>query len=555
MNQSLAAHPSDECFDHCDGGNDGFSLQVAGLNLLNMSRHARFALEVATLAVILALASYLRLVNVATNPGWYTDEGTHLDIAENLLGGRVQYLAITQSTLLFAKLPLFDLFLAGLLRLGADRMLTLRTLTGGLNVVSVALLYALVRRAGQSSTLALTSALTLAVYPQAVLYSRFGFSYNLLTLWTLLASLGLWSYLDSARRRWLALSFLSIGLGAVSDLWMLVLVVPAMLIVSLRRWRDIVWGLLLLVLPLGVYIAAMLLSAPRAFLFDLHYTLSRLSALSPVEQIANISLNYTMLLAQDVWMGPALIGLMMLRPARLQRLCLLMSLFPLVALGRTVALFSLSAYYTIPLLPFVALGVASLVWHGTPRVFQIARDSLAAVLSRWQPDRTARPSILLNAIASLSLLIILFPLWAGLTGTIKAVWKAFITPIDPFLINASDAQEIASFVNTHTYAEDVVIASPAVAWLVEARAADFQMAIAASGQATAHLPGDIPIDRFAFDPRFNQARYVVVDNLWRGWGAVHVPGLSQVLSDLESWKPVFTAGEIVVYQNPALSSR
>jgi hypothetical protein len=53
----------------------------------------------AALFLILALAAYLRLANHADNPGWYTDEGTHLAIAGQLLRGRIQYLAVNQSTL------------------------------------------------------------------------------------------------------------------------------------------------------------------------------------------------------------------------------------------------------------------------------------------------------------------------------------------------------------------------------------------------------------------------------------------------------------------------
>ena len=41
-----------------------------------------------------------------------------------------------------------------------------------------------------------------AIYPQAVVYSRFGFSYNLLTPLVLLATmLGCWEYLSTTRRR------------------------------------------------------------------------------------------------------------------------------------------------------------------------------------------------------------------------------------------------------------------------------------------------------------------------------------------------------------------
>src|SRR5512137_2042749 len=92
--------------------------------------------ELAFLLLILILAAYLRLANVATNPAWYTDEGTHLDIARHLLQGQVQYLAINQSWLLVSRLPLFEILLAALLRLNGVSMETLRVLTGSLGVVT-----------------------------------------------------------------------------------------------------------------------------------------------------------------------------------------------------------------------------------------------------------------------------------------------------------------------------------------------------------------------------------------------------------------------------------
>jgi hypothetical protein len=65
-------------------------------------------MELLALLLILALASYLRLANNTDNPGWYTAEGTHLDIARHLAQGQIRYLAINQSTLITTKLPLFE---------------------------------------------------------------------------------------------------------------------------------------------------------------------------------------------------------------------------------------------------------------------------------------------------------------------------------------------------------------------------------------------------------------------------------------------------------------
>ncbi len=207
--------------------------------------------EIAALLLILALAAYLRLATNADNPGWYADEGTHVLIARNLAAGRIQYMAIGQSTLLFAKLPLFESLLALIFRLGGDGIAALRTLTGVLGVVSVAALYGCVRWVKRDPYLALLAALLLAIYPQAVLYSRFGFSYNLIVPLVLLAFLALWGYLDSdpqqsaGRRKWLACAAMAIGIGGVSDFWMFTLLVPMIAVVSTRchsaargRWSS-----------------------------------------------------------------------------------------------------------------------------------------------------------------------------------------------------------------------------------------------------------------------------------------------------------------------------
>lgn len=506
-------------------------------------------LETVALCLILALAATLRLANVADNPAWYADEGTHLNIAQNLLRGRVQYLAITQSTLLFAKLPLFEAVLAGQLRLTDGGIGTLRAFTGTLGVTSVALLYWVVHRTqgGRDSGLPLLSALMLAIYPQAVVYSRFGFSYNLLTPLVLLNTLGLWEYLGTpshrvaARRRWLALAALGIGIGGVSDLWMLALVAPLVLVALRRDWHDLVWSLPLTLLPFGLYAGVMLIQAPQAFLFDLRFTLFRLGRIPPLMQLQTLALNYATLIFQDTWIALTIAGLFLLRPVRLKCLSLLLFLLPIAVLGRTTALYSLGSYYMIPLLPLVGLGVASLVRYGTPQAWRVAHAALRPML---------RGRSLAIGAAATVLLVVAAPFAASLALTIGQVRHGFSTSIDPFLINPDHARQAAELINSQTHPEDVVIASPGLAWLLDASAADVQMATVVAGHEAPNLPAGIPADRFAFDPHYGQARFVVVDNLWRNWAVWNVPGATAVLRHIETWPIVFEAGAIAVYENP-----
>lgn len=495
----------------------------------------RRALTWGLLALILALAACLRLANLVDNPGWYTDEGTHLDIARHLLAGRTQYLAITHSTLLFAKLPLFAWLLAGAAHLFGLSMLTLRGVTAVLGLLSVALLYGVVRRVTADALLALLAALMLAVYPQAVLYSRFGFSYNLLTPLFLLAALGLWEYGRHGGRKWLALAALAIGLGILSDLLMVSLLPVVVLVVAWQRWRDLTWSLFLAGLPFGLYATVALLTLPHAFYFDWQFTLFRLNSLSLPRQASVLAENYTILLAQDSWLAVGLVGLFLLRPLAWRRLCLLLFFVPLLVLGRTTALHGLSFYYLIPFLPLVALGMAAVFRYGVPHITQTVGLSPGAA-------------------AVATLLILATPLVTTTLLTAARVQGTFGTAVDPFLINGADARAAAGFINAHLQPGDVVIASPAVAWLVQGNTADFQQAIAATGQATPHLPGDIPPDRFAFDPTYIRARFVVVDNLWHNWAAFNVPGVGEMMWVVGRWPLLYDADEIKVYENPILVS-
>ncbi|MEZ4670815.1 MAG: glycosyltransferase family 39 protein [Anaerolineae bacterium] len=503
------------------------------------------------LCVILVLAAYLRLTNVAENPGWYTDETTHIDIANHRLEGSIQYMLIKDSTLLFGRLPLFHVLLAAAFQISdsTDHMLVLRSFTGLLGVVSVGMLYAAVRGSG-GSLQALLAALMLAIYPQAVLYSRFGFSYGLLPPIMLLTILALERFLAGSKAGWLALAALALGIGLVAEVWTLALVLPFVIAAAFRP-RHLIWSLPLVVLPVIVYSFIMLGSAPEAFGFDLRFTLSRLvPSQTLTEQWDTLFNNMQILTGSGLWMLAGIIGLFALQPVRLRWLGALFFFIPIVLIGRTNALYNLSAYYMIPLLPLVALGVAALIRYGIVTIWQTAHQYLPV----GQYLRS-------GAALLVSVLLILFvagaPLLAGLVSTIDEVQQGYVTDIDSFLINPRQAKHVAAFINSRVGVDDVIVTSPVVGWQFGGHPEDFQMAVAANDYvATPHLPGDIPLSRLAFDPDYQHARFVVMDNLWHNWGEVHIPGLRVVVADVQAnWPEVFQEGQFVVYENPQLASQ
>lgn len=483
------------------------------------------------LLLIVALAAWLRLAHGAATPGWFSDEGTHLAIARHLQYGRWQYLAVTDSTLLFARPPLFEWLLAGAVRLFGLSMGTLRGLTGALGTATVLLLFALARQAGQRRAPALLAAGTLAVYPPAVLYSRFGFSYNLLAALLLLALWGLLVYWRGNGRWGLALACAAVGVGAISDVMGLLFLPLPLLAAAWRRPRDLPWAAPLALLPLAAWTAVSLLTAPQPFLFDLRFTFGRVS-LPPAAQLRQLADNGLALLGNG-WTALGLAGLWVIRPLLLRRLALLF-LLPLLAVARTAALYSLSAYYLIPFLPLLALGVAALLPAGA-----------AAVMASLGLGRLKRKTAVWPALA---MLLAAAPLALPAWSQGQQTRAGFITPVDPFLQQGADVTAAAAYVNAHSSGDDLVIASPAVAWLLQANAADFQMAAAAAGQATPHLPPDLPAERFAFWPDYRQAQMVVIDNLWHNWARFHVPGVAAMMDEVMTWPQVFAAGDVVVYR-------
>ena len=376
----------------------------------------------------------------------------------------------------------------------------------------------------------------LAVYPQAVLYSRFGFSYNLLAVLVLASFACLLGYPRrevAQRRRWLIGLGLLAGLGLISDVEMIAFVPLLLGIVAVRRWPDAIRAALLMAVPPLITAAGLLLTSPAAFG-------STLPSPGSAERLAGgqgeTLLHNLAVLAGDGWFVAGMLGLGpgvgiggpgIARRAGVGWAAAVGGPAPLV--GRTQALYSLSAYYTIPLLPLATLGVAGLIGGGAARI--------VAQLPGGRVTRIAW------ALAGLGVVL-------ALGRTALADWRAvqggFQTTIDPFLIQPEDARAAAAVINAAVAPDDVVIASPAVAWLIRARVADFQMVTAAAGEAGPHLPADLPPERWAFDPALSGARYVVVDNLWRAWGAVHLPGVRSMLArpQLPEWTLIFRAGEI-----------
>ena len=498
--------------------------------------HTR-TLEWAALASILLVALALRLINLGDNPGWYTDEATHIDIVQRLLRGDYGYMALRDSPLIVSRMPLFHLLLLPIYSVVGTEygMATLRTVTAVLGTISVAMVYLLARR--QSLRLALLAACALAILPQAVLYNRLAYSYNLLAPFMLLVAYCLTRYFEQNNWLWVAGAAVVMGLGLVSDIIAITfLLVYAVALI--RRPRMLLLSAPLIAIPFVIYAVIMLSHSPDIWLFDVHHIINRLRlSTSIARQLEYTVTNIALWFIQPAWVI-GMIGVFLL-PAKLRWRVVLFLWVPYFSAGRSNSFVDLGAYYTIPMLPFLALGCAGFgMWllDGVERRFARAAHK----------GKTFNP-VLKWAVP---VLLIILPITFTLVTDVNAVFNGFQTRINPFLMPAADVEAVAGYVNTHSTVNDVIVTTPTVGWLLDGYAIDFEMVPALmNGVGTPHLPDNIPPQRAAFNPDYRAARFVIIDDTWRIWGKENVPGLAAVMDDVEAdWLPVYEVGSYVVYE-------
>lgn len=512
----------------------------------------RKLLEIVLLMLILVLAAFLRFYNLRANPGWYSDEGAFANVATHLLDGRWQYFALQGSPLLVGRPPLFFVVLAGAFKLFGVDIAILRGLTGIYGLLTIVLLYFVAHDIWDSTT-ALLAAAFLAIYPGAVAYSRVGFTYNQLAPLFLLAFYSAWKYGDSRRPVWGLVAGLAAGLALATDYLGVVAAMVGGLALLIKDRRMFLVALAPLALVPLVVMAPAAISAPEAFLQDVSYTFARVGP-SPAMQLVNVVILYSELLRREMWVALGLMGLFLLPGRRGRGLALLMTCATLLLFARV---FIPLGHHLIPILPFIALGAASLVKSGAPFVLRLAKDNLESLRLRlpgdWQSGVLSRLfSVGQSVVVSLFGIIFLFSPFLGMLITSFAeanYGRVFVYQEEGFSVSA-DVTAVADYLRAHSAPSDVLLASPQVAWALPGKAADFQQALACAGHWAYGLP-PLGRERFAFDCSPANARYVVLDDFWRGWGAQMMPDLREVMAEVERWPLVLSVGEFRVYRNPS----
>ncbi len=506
------------------------------------------------LILVFILAAFLRFNNLDWNPGWFSDEGSDVNIAHNLMNGEFQYFAIRGTPLVAARVPLFHILLIGAFSIWGYGLTAARYVVAISSLATIILFYWTTRRM-MGRGLALLAAFILTIMPNAVQYNRMAYAYNVQALLMVLCWLALWEYSVTPSPGWLLVAVAMAGISSMITLTGLTLILLVALVVFWYRPRDLFWSLPLMLAPAALYVGVLFYAAPVALQQDLTLTFTRSSA-SLLGQFVNLASNYTLWFDWTPWIVLGVAGLFSIEPLRVRLLTLIFFFGALFNVMRVFpGGFELSYHHYLGFLPFLALGAAQFLSRAYRVLFSQFHAAFATLAHPCFPQFVL-PALARRALSGTAVFLILVTPLIWLTA-----WDYYLTTnavlprptrIDSALAkDPRDAIAVTDFINQRLRPGEVVLASPTIAWRIQGNVSDFQQALAYEGISTDNYGDGVSRDRFVFDPSFENATFVIVDNLWRGWASDTMPALKGYMAQAETWPCVMHRGEYDVYRNPA----
>jgi len=507
---------------------------------------------------LIVLSGYFRFTNLAQNPGIYNDEGTLLNISNNLHKGSLEYLGIQGSWLLAGRMPVFPWLLSSSYNFFEPSLLVLRGFTALSSIISVVLLFWFLKSLSDKNLLFIKylSPLVLALHPKFVLFNRIGFGYNLLIPITILITWFFWSYLQSKNKHWIFFASIFVGIGVLIELAYIAFVVFLAILILLFDPRKLFFVIVISLTPLFLYFLISLFLFGSPFLFDWQTTFERGTSHSLFLQIATMLVTTIVSFTfADTSLLIGLLGSLAIPNRKLAIIGFFGIIVPTLVINRTFSTINQSFYYFLPYLPFVAIGISSVIHKMIEWILKFSNELCDAYV--FQVLRKNQSVKWRTFIFSLILIItILGPAVLLVLDLDTQARHKFRTSFDHLLIDISEFSKIIDFVNTVTKPMDTIIASPAIAWAIQANTTDYQISIAVNEQPTIHFPNGIPKERMRFQTDIENARYVIIDSITRSWEDEQIPGIYEWIQQIETqWIPVFKTTSLVVYQNPQLLTK
>lgn len=512
--------------------------QTYNLNKLNR------LLMVTIIMLGCAAAVYFRFVNLRQSPGWYSDEGNPIDLAENWMQGKWQNYGVVGAP--FSQRPPLYMYVisAAMRQYGVDI-----SVTRGVSATASLICLALAAWIAWKILGPKEGILTLwmgAIAPWIVTFGRLGLTYNLMAPFFLFSLFAVWFYLQKPSYIWLAAAGVSAALAFATDYLGILCGLTVALALLVKHPRALIGFVLIYIGTLILVMLPVMLVNPNIFFTDLWQTIiNRGGAQSTALWLVSILINYSELLRHESWILVALCGLFLIKDNSLRNILLTAVGLSLLAVTRAYTPVGIGLHYLMHLFPIFALGLAVFLLNA----FNFVRNLFTASLTAFFSHYPKLPSPVSTLTAGL---IVFTPLiWMFLSSysmTILGVNHIFTGNDDLRLADVHSAEEARAYIATRVKNEELVIGSPVLIWgLPTINRADFMTALACSGQTPQNF-SNVEKNRCLYDLSLDNAVYVILDPLAEEFAPRVLPGMDAWLEEIRGWPLVFQSGDIRVYQ-------
>lgn len=470
------------------------------------------------LILILILGFVFRVVNLRTVPGWWPDEGVMLNIATNLLHGKLQMFAFTYP--MNPHPPIFFITAIPFIKILGANILAVRSVGAITGSVSIILVYIIAKELGGKVT-GTMAALLAATFPTILLTSRIGLSYELLSMLFLLNLTLLIFWSKNKNLNYLIMASIIAGLCSVTSYVGIAAIVFTLTFVCLNDWRKLIHAAIYCVLPFLLYLTIFICIDKQAFVHDILYLFTRPESSNGSKQLVE---SYKKLFLASPFMISMAIGFFLSK----NRLGVLTLLYILII---SLLEFTTRGYWwcMLSFMPLVVIGPA------------VTLGFLIEQQKYWR-------------VAAVLIFVMIFGIF-----TFDSYKKIFIDKTFHLVeekIFAPKSQEklefAVNYINQNTNATDMVISSPHISWMIHAKPTDPILSYVSHDRATTNFPDDMnSTGRFVYNPDYNNAKYYLEDNFMTNWFD-HQPFIKESVLDpiRNSWIMVMDNGEFKVYENP-----
>ena len=546
------------------------------------------------LLLIMLTASFLRLWNIGTVPHWDYDEGTIMNISQNLLHGKFLLFNLTYPFIPHP--PLFYMLTAAIMAVFGNDLTILRILAASCSIASVYALFELGREVYNVRFGLITSAVY-AIYPNDIFFSRIGFANNLVALLFLVALLSIVKYRKEKKTQWLYYAASATGMAILTEYIAFALFLALALLVWTWDRRQLLVFSVISLAPVALFAAYMLSVMPGAFMTDFLHQFTRLrdyegsnidassnfTGLTFLAIFALVLYRYKdflkALYARFLWNFISLVhpGIGMRESLKIVSDTLFVSLLSLNAFIAATSFWNYSdGMFLNGLQDYYFIGIIGLFLLRKEQFRNVILICFTATFfAVLKVNRTDHMILLLYPFFSIGIASLLYWLYEyanSLTLSRAVTASVVLLLAAPFaLIAASDAsafilrtgisyQDVpstlaaADYINRNTNETDLVITDDNLMRFLKARTSDYVHCFIIDHKKVAYADADLGPERFVYNSSYRNARYFVMSKMTDKELSdleKHYPDIGDVLEPVRKW-PFHAVGNYTIYENPKL---